>query len=93
MTKDDAKTVSSYHITKTMLVGSVELIALKDFKEHAIEHDKAIYHLIRNKLNRAIDSLQELHDIYSKAAPSDTIAFWQKLDELNKLIDENLLEK
>jgi len=91
-TKDE-ELVTAYLLTKHLFLNSLAATSAYELKEYTKVSDKRIYSAIRQELNVIIKRSQELHDRYLKVIPNDTMFVWEKLDELNKLIDENLLKK
>jgi hypothetical protein len=90
---EDNKKLTSYIITKQLLLNSLAATTAYELKEHTKVNDKKVYHHLRQELSVAIKRADELHKVYMRVIPEDNTFFWQKLDELNKLIDENLLSK
>ena len=91
-TENDKK-LTSYLLTRSVFLNSLAATAAYELKEHTKEKDKGIYNHMRALLANSIKRSEELHAKYITVLPQDEIFFWQKLDELNKLIDENLLSK
>lgn len=93
MTKQESAEITSFLLTRSLLLNSIAQTAARDLKEHTMEHDKAIYHCMRNPLTNVIDKQQNLHDIYKGIIPKENFIFWMKLDEIVELIDKKLLEQ
>lgn len=90
---EDDKKLTSYLLTRSVFLNSLAATAAYELKEHTKEKDKGIYNHMRALLANSIKRSEELHAKYMTILPKDEMFFWQKLDELNKLIDENLLSK
>ena len=86
------KNKTDFLLTKHLLLNSVTLIALNDFKEEIKENNKPLYHALRNKINKVKELQQSLHDLYKQILNGRDSDFFEQIEAINDLVDGHLLK-
>lgn len=83
---------TDFLLTKHLLINSVALIALNDLKEELMLSNKPLYHALRSKINKTKELQQSLHDLYKLILNGREADFFEKVEFINDLIDNELLK-
>lgn len=86
------KNKTDFLLTKHLLLNSVTLIALNDFKEEIKDNNKPLYHALRNKINKVNELQQSLHDLYKQILNGRDSDFFEQIETINDLVDGHLLK-